>query len=152
MATNIWDQFDATVDTKALADDVKNSSDSPNYEEVPVGNYEVAIDKLELIASKAGKPMGTVWFKVLTGDYQNQRLFYNQVLEKPFQIHSFNEFLRSLGTGMEVEFSTYRQYGNLLMDIHEKISEDHLEYAISYQKNGKGYPVYKVEEVFEPDN
>lgn len=146
---NIWEQFDSAVDTAALAEDVKNSADGPVYKEVPPGQYEVSIDKLELTASKAGKPMGTVWFKVLSdGEYKGSRMFYNQILEQAFQIHSFNEFLRSLGTDIDVEFQSYRQYGNLLMDIREAI-DGAFEYALSYTKNNKGYPVYEIEEIFE---
>lgn len=66
---NIWDQFDNAIDTTGLANDVKEVAENGiSYKEVPHGEYEVAIDKLELIASKAGDPMVTVWFKVLNGD------------------------------------------------------------------------------------
>lgn len=146
---NIWDEFDAAIDTAALAEDVKNSSDTPVYKEVPPGQYEVTIEKMELVKSKAGKPMGTVWFKILSdGEYKGSRMFYNQVLEQAFQIHSFNEFLRSLGTDTEVEFQSYKQYGNMLLDMMEAINGK-LEYAVSYSKNNKGYPVYEIEEIYE---
>ena len=148
---NIWDQFDNAIDTKALAEDVKNSVDSPVYKEVPDGKYEVAVDKLELVSSKGGKPMGTVWFKVLAGDFKGSRIFYNQVLEQAFQVHTFNEFLRSLDSGAEIEFQSYRQYGELLMDIAERIDKK-LEYALNYSHNSKGYPVFEVEEVFEVED
>lgn len=149
--SNIWEQFDSAVDTAALAEDVKNSADGPVYKDVPPGQYEVKIEKLELIASKAGKPMGTVWMKILSdGEYKGSRLFYNQILEQAFQIHSFNEFLRSLDSGVDVEFKSYKQYGNLLMDVLEAIN-DRFEYAVSFTKNGKGFPNYEIEEIFEVD-
>ena len=147
-ASNIWEQFDNAIDTKALADDVKNSADSPTFKEVPDGKYEVAVDKLELIASKGGKPMGTIWFKVLTGDYKGSRIFYNQVLEQAFQVHMFNEFLRSLESDVEIEFQSYRQYGELLMNVAEAIDK-RLEYALNYSHNAKNFPVFEIEEVFE---
>lgn len=146
---NIWDEFDASIDTAALAEDVKNSADSPMYKEVPPGQYEVSIDKLELVKSKTGKPMGTVWFKVLSdGEYKGSRMFYNQILEQAFQIHSFNEFLRSLGTDADIEFKSYKQYGNMLLDLMEEIN-GRFEYAVSFSKNSKGYPVYEIEEIYE---
>jgi len=145
---NIWEQFDNAIDTKALAEDVKNSADSPVYREVPVGKYEVSVDKLELIASKSGKPMVTAWFKILTGDYKGSRIFMNQVVEQAFQVHMCNEFLRSLDSGVEVEFVTYRQYGELLMNIAEAIDK-RLEYALNYGQNNKGYNTFEIEEVFE---
>ena len=145
---NIWDQFDSAIDTKALADEVKNSADSPSYREVPEGTYEVAVEKLELIASRNNKTMGTIWFKVLTGEYKGSRIFYNQVLEQGFQIHMFNKFLRSLDSGLDVKFTSYRQYGELLMNIAEAIDK-RLEYALVYEKNNKGYPTFEIEEIFE---
>ena len=145
---NIWDQFDNAIDTKALADEVKNSADSPSYREVPEGTYEVAVEKLELVSSKNGKPMGTIWFKVLTGEYKGSRIFYNQVLEQAFQVHMFNEFVRSLDSGVNVEFTSYRQYGEILMNVAEAIDKK-LEYGLVYGKNNKGYPTFEIEEVFE---
>mgnify|MGYP000979188502 CR=1 FL=1 len=145
---NIWDQFDNAIDTKALADEVKNSADSPSYREVPEGTYEVAVEKLELVSSKNGKPMGTIWFKVLTGEYKGSRIFYNQVLEQAFQVHMFNEFVRSLDSGVNVEFTSYRQYGEMLMNVAEAIDKK-LEYGLVYGKNNKGYPTFEIEEVFE---
>lgn len=147
MANNIWDEFDKAVDTKALADDVKNSSDA-TYREVPEGSYEVTIDKLELVASKQGKPMVSVWFKVLSGEYKGSRMFMNQIIEQAFQIHSMNEFLRSLGTDKEIEFVSYKQYGNLLMDIMEEI-EGNLEFGVKFYRNKKDYPIYEITDVFE---
>ena len=145
---NIWDQFDNAIDTKALADEVKNSADSPSYREVPEGTYEVAVEKLELVSSKNGKPMGTIWFKVLTGEYKGSRIFYNQVLEQAFQVHMFNEFVRSLDSGVNVEFTSYRQYGEMLMNVAEAIDKK-LEYGLVYGKNNTGYPTFEIEEVFE---
>lgn len=145
---NIWDQFDNAIDTKALADEVKNSADSPSYREVPEGTYEVAVEKLELVSSKNGKPMGTIWFKVLTGEYKGSRIFYNQVLEQAFQVHMFNEFVRSLDSGVNVEFTSYRQYGEMLMNVAEAIDKK-LEYGLVYGKNNKSYPTFEIEEVFE---
>ena len=148
MANNVWDEFDKAIDTKALADDVKNSADSGNYREVPEGNYEVAIDKLELVASKQGKPMVSVWFKVLTGEYKGSRMFMNQIIEQAFQIHNMNEFLRSLGTDKEIEFVSYKQYGNLLMDVMEEI-EGNLEFGVKFYRNKKDYPIYEITDIFE---
>lgn len=148
MAKNIWEQFDEQFDTEALGKDVENSK-SGSYKEVPEGTYEVSIEKLELVASKAGKPMVTCWMKVLTdGEYKGSLIFMNQVIDEGFKIHTVNEFLRSLDSGLEIEFLSYKQYGNLLMDVHEAISGK-LEYALNYGKNRKGYPTFEIEEVFD---
>lgn len=146
---NIWDEFDNAIDTKALAADVKEVEENGvMYKEVPHGDYEVAIDKLELVKSKAGDPMVSVWFKVLNGEFKGSRIFMNQVIKGLFQIHIVNEFLRSLDTDIDIEFVTYKQYGNLLMDVMEAI-DGNLEYALSYKEGKKGFSTYTITEVFE---
>lgn len=146
---NIWDEFDSAIDTKGLAADVKEAQENgATYKEVPHGDYEVAIDKLELVKSKAGDPMVSVWFKVLNGEFKGSRIFMNQVIKEGFQVNIVNEFLRSLDTDIDIEFVTYKQYGNLLMDVMEAI-EGNLEYALSYKEGKKGFSTYEITEVFE---
>lgn len=149
MADNIWDKFDEAVDTEGLAKDVKEAAENGGeYVEVPHGDYEVAVQKLELTASKKGDPMVTIWFKVLAGEYEGSLIFMNQVVTKGFQIHIVNELLRSMDTGIDIEFVTYRQYGNLLMDVAEAI-DGNLEFALSYKEGKKGFSTYEITEVFE---
>lgn len=146
---NIWDKFDSAIDTKGLAEDVKDAQENgATYKDVPHGDYEVKIDKLELTASKAGDPMVSVWFKILTGDLKGSRIFMNQVITQGFQIHIVNEFLRSLDTDIDIEFVTYKQYGNLLMDVIEAI-DGNLEYGLSYKEGKKGFSTYEITDVFE---
>lgn len=144
---NIWDKFDDAIDTKALASEVEGAS-TRTYKEVPKGTYEVKVEKLELVQSKAGDPMVTAWFKVLQGDCKGSMIFMNQVITRAFQVHIVNEFLRSLGTDLAIEFVSYSQYGNLLMDIHEAV-DGNMEYALNYGENNKGYSTFEIEEVFD---
>lgn len=147
---NIWDKFDQEIDTKGLAEDVKTAAENGgSYKEVPFGEYEVAIDKMELTASKAGDPMVSVWFKIVSdGEYKGSRIFMNQVVKQGFQIHIINEFLRSLDSGVEITFDTYKQYGNLLMDVFEAVNGN-LEFALKYSEGKNNFAKYEITEVFE---
>lgn len=146
---NIWDKFDKEIDTDGLAADVKDAAENgSSFKDVPHGSYEVSIDKMELTASKAGDPMVSIWFKVLTGDFKGSRIFYNQVVTQGFQIHLVDEFLRSLDTGLDIAFVTYKQYGNLIMDVMEAV-DGKLEYALEYGEGKKGFSTYKITEVFD---
>lgn len=149
MAKNIWDEFDESIDVEGLAKDVEEAAENgSSYKEVPVGTYEVAVDKLELVKSSKGDPMVSAWFKILAGEYKGSRIFMNQVITQGFQIHIANEFLRNLESGINVEFKTYSQYANMLMDIMEAI-DGNLEYSLTYGEGKKGYPTFEIEEVFE---
>ena len=151
---NVFEQWDSQIDTEGLAKDVAEAAENGgtgNYKEVPHGDYEVAINKMELKASKKGDPMVSIWFKVVDGDHKNGIIFFNQVIVQGFQIHIVNELLRMMISEMAdapvVEFKSYAQYANLLMDIQEKV-EDNFEFALSYAEGKKGFSTYEIKEVF----
>ena len=151
---NIWDKFDDAIDTKGLAKDTKEAAEnggSGDFKEVPHGDYEVAVQQMELKASKKGDPMVSIWFKIVDGDFKGSLIFFNQVITQGFQVHIVNEMLRMMVSEMadapEIEFKSYKQYGNLIMDIFEAVSDD-FEYALSYKKGKKDFSTYEIKEVF----
>ncbi len=151
---NIFEKWDNTIKTDDFAKEVQEYSDkngsNGDYEEVPVGRYEVKVEKLDLVSTKKGdKPMVTIWFKILTGKFKNSLIFMNQVVEQPFQLHIAKEFLKTLDSGLEVTFDSFTQFHNLLLDIHEAINKNKLEYGLDYGVNDKGYNTYKITDVFE---
>ncbi len=149
MSMDVWAKFDQMVDTEGLKKDVREVAENKiEFKEVPEGRYEVKIEKIELRQSKTGRPMVAFWFKILEGEYNNQYIFWNQVVDMGFGLHKVNEFLRSLDSGLEVQFENFTQYGNLLMDIHEAI-DGKLEYGLKYSKNNKGYDEFEITDVFE---
>jgi hypothetical protein len=147
----LWDEFDAAVDTQGLANDVKEAAENGgNHREVPPGDYEVEVNKMELTKSKSGKAMVTIWFKIVTGDYKSSLIFMNQVVETGFQIHIVDDILRGLVERLDrfnVKFENYNQYGNLIMDIFEAIDGNY-EYAVNFEENSKGFNVFEIMEVF----
>lgn len=143
-----FSKFNKAVDLAALKKDVQEAEENGDYREVPKGNYEVKIEKMELKESKKGDPMLSVWFKILSGEYEGSMLFMNQVVTNGFQIHICNTFLRSLETGLEIQFDDFEQYSNLIFDVHEKVDVEKLEFALEYgEKNG--FNTFKITEVFE---
>lgn len=147
---NIWEEFDNVVDLEGLKKDVEDAKKNGGgkYKEVPVGTYEVEVEKLELKKSKKGDPMLSCWMKITEGEYKNSIIFYNQVLTTGFGLHNANEFLRSLDSGVEVEFVNFKQYHELLLDIFEAVNGN-LAYQLEYDKNSKGFNTSKIEDVFE---
>lgn len=147
---NIWDKFDSEFDVEELQDEVKDAAKNSggDFKEVPLGNYEVKVDKMELTESKAGDPMLTMWFKIVEGKFKNSLIFYNQIVPEGWQLRIANEMLQGLGSGLDVEFESFSQYGNLILDIGEEIDERY-EYELEYGKTKKGYTTCKIKEVFE---
>lgn len=151
-----FSKFDKQVDLEGLKNDIKEAEENGggNYKEVPHGDYEVAITKLELgetgpNSKTPGAPMVKVWFKIVEGEHKGSLIFMNQVITQGFQIHIVDEFLRSLETDVEIEFTSYAEYAQMLMDIFEAVNGNY-EYALKYGEN-KGFNTFEITDVFELD-
>lgn len=145
-----FSKWDNQVDMDGLKRDIQeagSNSGGGDFKEVPLGTYEIKIKKLELKASKKGDPMVSCWMQILAGEYKGSMLFMNQVITRGFQIHIVNEFLRSLESGVSIDFLSYSQYAQVLMDVAEAI-DNKKEYALEYgEKNG--FNTFKITDVFE---
>ena len=146
---DMFEKWNSNVDLRGLQKDVKDAQDNKReYEEIPHGEYEVKVDKMELKSSKKGDPMVSIWFTILEGKYKKSKLFLNQVITQGFQIHIVNELLKSMKTDLNIEFVDYKQYAELLLDVAEECDTNNLEFAIKYEDN-KGYDKFTITEVFE---
>lgn len=147
----MWEKFNSVVDVVGLKKDTEKAaqeSGGGERAEVPLGTYEVAIEKLELKASKKGDPMVSVWFRIVDGPFSKSVIFMNQVVTQGFQIHIVNELLRSLDSGVNIEFKDYAQYGNMILDVYEAVTESK-EYGLEYGETTKGFKTFKILEVFD---
>lgn len=154
---NMFDKWDETIDIEGLKKDIAEAAangGNGNYKEVPHGNYEVAVQQMELKASKNDNPMVSIWFKIVSdGDYKGSMIFYNQVIIYGFQIHNCNEMLRMMVSEMSnppiIEFQTYEQYKELVMDIFEGVANN-FEYALKYTPNKKNtnFSDFEITDVF----
>lgn len=150
---NIFEKWNKSIDVEGLKKDIAEADQNGGqgeFKEVPEGDYEVSIDKIELKESSKGDPMVSVWFKILEGDFKNSRLFMNQVITQGFQISQMNRFIKSMEVfdESEVEFENYSQYNDLLMDLFEQVDADNKQYLLSFTKNKKGFSVYRIKECY----
>ena len=148
MTITIFDKFNKAFDVENLREDLKNVGSEESFREVPVGSlYDVVISKLQLVESKAGKPMLTCWMKITTGEYENSVLFMNQVINTGYGLHKANEFLRSLESEVEVKFENFKQYNDMILNIHEEIDGVY-EYCVEYDEK-KGFKTFEIINVYE---
>lgn len=153
-----FSKFDKMVDIDGLKKDIADAEANgggADFKDVPHGDYEVSIDKLELTETKkTGKPMVSCWMKIVSdGELKGQHIFMNQVITQGFQIHIMNSFLRSLlpdDSGIDVEFTGYADYNDLLLDITEYI-DGKFEYGLEYGENNKGFDTFQITDIFELD-
>lgn len=142
-----FSKFDQQVDTNALKADIKEAEKNGGgaYKEVPAGTYVGKFDKLEIGATKDGRPMLKAQFRIMEGEYKNSCVFMNRVLfgttNDANMIASAVGFLNTLeacdedGELITVEFNSYSQFNDLVMDIMESIDADQLGYEIEYNPN-----------------
>ena len=65
---------------KAMEEQSKNQK---RFKDVPSGIYEVVVDKMEVHDFQYGSQINIV-FKITSGEFQNQRIFYNGSFEEKF--------------------------------------------------------------------
>lgn len=155
--SSIFEKFDAQTDLTELQNDIKDAEAGKGggFEALPDGNYEVTLTQLELKESKNGKPMVAMRFKVLEGEYKGKPIFVNQVVNSGFGIHKCNELLKAMCTyvnDITVEFKSYTQYNNLLLDVFQKLEQDYsFNLEQSTNEKNKDYKNYKIVEVFSEE-
>ena len=153
MGENIFAKFNAMIDVEGLKQDVETAAtNTGDFVEVPVGDYEVKVTKIELgqtgeRSKTPGMPMAKVWFDILAGEYKGQKIFMNQMLTSGFGIHKMNELLNSLETGIPVVFENFEQYADLFKQIFDAV-DGKAEFQLAYGQNNKGYSTYTIVQRF----
>lgn len=95
---------------KELEDNKPKEETKKEYKEPTDGDYECSLMGLELGTTKAGdKLMLKGTFRILDGEFKNQRLWINKVLtgtkHPAWAVKSAVDFLNTLGSAQVVEFN-----------------------------------------------
>ena len=151
-----FDKINRSVDLEGLRKDVENASanGTGDFPTVPAGKYEVALVSMEIKGTKKdNRPMLAASFKILSGEYKNQRLFMNRVIygtkDDGRMIKSAVGWLNTLESGVDVAFHDYKQFAELVMDVAEAI-DGNLEYAVEYDDSQ--FNSIKIVEIFDVEN
>lgn len=156
---SIFEKYSSKINQDELAASQKEIQDNANgggqREDVPVGKYEVKVDRLECKLSKNGNPMVSIWFRILTGKFEKSVIFYNGVFGQDWMRHRVAKMLsdllddgdRTAEINLILKSGTVDEINNFCMDIHEAI-DGKCEYLLDYGLS-KGYNTYKIEEVYE---
>ena len=152
-----FDKIDKSVDLEGLRKDVEEASanGTGDFPTIPAGKYEVALVSLEIKGTKKdpNRPMLAASFKILSGEYKNQRLFLNRVLmgtkDDGRMIKSAVGWLNTLESGVAVSFEGYKQFNQTVLDVAEAI-DGKIEYAVEYDPDQ--FNSIKIVEVFDAEN
>lgn len=132
--------------------------DSKDYPEIPDGEYECRVEKLEYATSKAGNNMVKGTFRILAGEYKNQCMFMNSVLKTRTGYEIFNGMVRDFDVWPDKDefrakatFENWDKFADYVAETFERITTQGLEYAIAKKTNDKGFTNYRVTQVYEPE-
>ena len=150
-----FSKFDKQVDLGKLkqdAEEIVKNNGTGDYPEIEAGIYHGKFEKLEVGETKDGRPMLKAMFRITQDPHKKSCLFLNRVLygtkNDANMIASAIGWLETLEPSEDVgpvEFNSYSQFAELVMDIAEDISE--LEYSVEYDPNA--FNSISIEEVFE---
>lgn len=156
--SSIFDKYADKINAdelKASQQEIKDNSGGGQREEVPVGKYEVKVDKLECKMSKQNNLMVSIWFRIMTGKFEKSVIFYNGVFNQDWMRHRVAKILsdllddgdRTAEINLILKSNNMATINDFCMDIHESI-DGRLEYLLDYGLS-KGYNTYAIKEVFD---
>jgi hypothetical protein len=149
-----FSKFDSAINEAELAKQLEEAKNNPQQtdREVPKGSYTVKIEKMELGATKDGRPMFKVQCRILDGEFKKWCLFMNRVLygtkNDANMISSVIGWLEKLEAGIDLEFKNYSQFADLVLDIFEEVA-DAVELDVEYDPDA--FNSISIKEVFDAE-
>ena len=149
-----WQNFDLKIDNNLLNDLANASSNNSEFEELPLGRYEVKINSMELTQSKNGDPMTKTIFEVVQGQYKGRYMFKNSVIYKgdskdAWRLKQELNFINSLQPGNEVNFYSFSDFEKQISNAFANINSRKLEYLVEI-KEKNNFRTYSIVEVYRP--
>ena len=148
-----FSKFDNAINEEQLKqiDEAKKNNNNNNTE-LPKGDYTVKIEKMELGATKDGRPMFKVMCRVIEGKYKKCCMFMNRVVygttNDTNMIASVLGWLGKLETEVKPEFKSYSQFAENILDIFEEV-EGAVELDVLY--DSKAFNSISIKEVFDAE-
>ena len=149
-----WQNFDLKIDSTLLNDISNASSNTGEFEELPLGRYEVKINSMQLTQSKNGDPMTKTIFEVVQGQYKGRYMFKNSVIYKgdrndAWRLKQELNFINSLQPINQVNFYSFSDFEKQISNAFADINSRKLEYLVEI-KEKNNFRTYSVIEVYRP--
>ena len=145
-------KFDAAINAEEMTKAIEEAKNNPQQSDrqVPAGDYVVKIEKMEIAATKDGRPMFKVQCRILEGEFKKWCIFMNRVIygtkNDANMISSVIGWLNKLESNEAVEFKNYTQFSELVLDIFEEVA-DAVELDVAYDP--EAFNTISIEQVFD---
>lgn len=150
-----FSKFDEQVNLDELTQNTKEIKANGGvgiFVDIEKGTYHGKVEKLEVGTTKDGRPMLKCQFRITEEPHKKSCLFMNRVIygtkNDANMIASAIGWLESLEPSEDigdVEFESYSQFADLVLDIAEDIAE--LEYDVDYDPDA--FNNISIAEVYE---
>ena len=149
-----WQNFDLKIDNNLLNDLANASTNNGDFEELPLGRYEVKINSMELTQSKKGDPMTKTILEVVQGQFKGRYIFKNSVIYKgdrndAWRLKQEIDFINSLQPRDEVNFYSFSDFEKQISNAFADINSRKLEYLVEI-KEKNNFRTYSIVEVYRP--
>ena len=149
-----WQNFDLKIDNNLLNDLANASTNNGDFEELPLGRYEVKINSMELTQSKKGDPMTKTILEVVQGQFKGRYIFKNSVIYKgdrndAWRLKQEIDFINSLQPRDEVNFYSFSDFEKQVSNAFADINSRKLEYLVEI-KEKNNFRTYSIVEVYRP--
>lgn len=130
-----FSKFDKSVNMDQIAKQIEEAKNNQNVtRELPAGNYVATIEKMELGATKDGRPMFRVMMRVTQGEYKRFCMFMNRVIygtkNDGNMINSVIGWLNNLDPTEPVEWVNYSELNESILDVFEEL--EGIEWSVQY--------------------
>lgn len=149
-----WQNFDLKINSTLLNDISNASSNTGDFEELPLGRYEVKINSMELTQSKNGDPMTKTIFEVVQGQFKGRYMFKNSVIYKGdskdgWRLKQELTFINNLQPTNQVNFYSFSDFEKQISNAFADINSRKLEYLVEI-KEKNNFRTYSIIEVYRP--
>lgn len=147
----MFDKFNLNMNEDEVRKHIEEASKNVNYTEVPKGTYTGYIEKMELGATKDGRPMFKVQFRITEGEFAKKCVFMNRVVAGTKNdwgmIEGVETWVNKLEPEVPLRFkNNYDDFGEQIMDIMEEI-DGTVECEIDYDP--KDFNTIKITDIWD---
>lgn len=106
---------------------------------IPFGEYTVELHQMRMVVTNDNVPAFMMSFAPVDS---GKLLSMVQIIKEAFQVHTVNEFLRSMtNPEWKIEFITYTQYAALIDDVFNELKNQKFRLKYSQHKHGESIEV-----------
>lgn len=122
---------------------------SNDTKKVSPGLYIVKLESLTVDKTKStNRDCMNATFFIVEGEEKGKRLYMTQVISTAFTVSKVCNFVKSLGSSLDVEYKNLSEFSELVFCVFSEI-DGKCEYDLKYYVNDRGYEEYEIKGIYD---